>query len=313
MIAMTILFIALITIFLLDLLIYLLGIRFILPIFEARLTPKVKIRETIEKCETFATMTPDGIEIKGGIFRGAQQPAKGLVLYFPEFDGDFCGASYYCKGLIEAGFDVISFDFRNQGQSQNVAGYTPLHWLTTYEMTDAQAVLKFIRDHPGLSLLPLGFFGTSRGASVSLELARINPDIRAVAADGAFSFYSMVTHYTIKWADHYVPRWFARMIPKWRIICSIFLIKKISEFNKNCKYINIERKLSQLKGREVLLISGQRDSYVPTALTQKLYDRIASEQTKLWIAPNAKHNQSREINTNEFDQRVSDFFGAALK
>lgn len=298
--------------FLLDLFVYAIGIYYILPIFERRHTQKAKEREKISGAEPFRVVTKDGVELAGAIFSPKRKKPKGLILYFPEYDGNYWSANFYCRGLIDCGYKVISFDFRNQGESEKLAGYQPLHWLTEYEMTDAEAVMDWIETRDDLSTLPFGVFGTSRGGSAGLEFCRRHPKVKAVVADGAFTFYSLITYYTTKWAKLYVPEWLPKLIPIWRLQYTLFVIRKISEFRKQCQYVNIDGNFKHARFCDVLLIAGQRDGHVPLDVTNKIKDNLNASKIELWVTPDAKHNESRDLHPVAYDRRVVGFFDKVL-
>lgn len=57
----------------------------------------------------------------------------------------------------------------------------------------------------------------------------------------------------------------------------------------------------------MLMIHGQRDSYIREELAQQLYDSVPGPK-QLWIVPTAKHNQAVATEPEEFARRTSGFF-----
>lgn len=53
----------------------------------------------------------------------------------------------YCQGLVVAGFHVLSVDFRNQGESDSIPGYVPIHWVSEYELDDVRHILEWISNN----------------------------------------------------------------------------------------------------------------------------------------------------------------------
>src|SRR5437762_1954014 len=70
--------------------------------------------------------TADGLTLRGCYLK-AQGTRRGVVLFGVEFGSNRWSCLQYCQGLIEAGYDVFSFELRNQGGSDLLPGYEPLH------------------------------------------------------------------------------------------------------------------------------------------------------------------------------------------
>jgi len=63
--------------------------------------------------------------------------------------------------------------------------------------------------------------------------------------------------------------------------------------------------------KPILLIHGEKDSYIPIAQSQALYD-LAAGPRSLWIVPGAKHNQSVMVAPEVYAERVLRFLGEYL-
>ena len=237
-----------------------------------------------------------------------QTPCRGLVLFCHELSADKWSAMKYCEGLWNAGFDILALDFRSHGQSEADTRTGPMHWLTTNEVIDVQAALRFIADHPDLSQLPLGLFGVSRGGGAALVAGALDERVQAVCTDGAYTTHSMTRLYARRWLTLIVPAWMARLIPEWHVSMTIFFASRWSEWRRCCRYVTLEKSLPQLKDRPVLLINGKRDTYVLPEIARSIYDSIGGEERSLWIVPDAKHNQARTLATEHYDERLVEFF-----
>ncbi|MFT5323429.1 MAG: pimeloyl-ACP methyl ester carboxylesterase, partial [Planctomycetaceae bacterium] len=71
--------------------------------------------------------TEDGLTLQACHFKQSDRPSRGLILFCHELGGNRWSAMSYCEGLFNAGFEILSFDFRNHGSSDKQAGYEPLH------------------------------------------------------------------------------------------------------------------------------------------------------------------------------------------
>lgn len=292
---------------LVDIAIRVLTITLVLPIFERRPPFNVRPTAAISEAEVVRFQTSDGLTLTGSLYRSIDDP-RGVVVFCPEFCGSHWSALDYAEALVEAGFAVLSFDFRNQGESDFEPGYRPTHWLTEREISDTVAALDFVASRDELAGLPVGLFGISRGGNAALLTAARTPHVRAVAADGAFSTDGMMLYYGFRWAELYVPRWAVRLLPEWHLAGSMRLARLVSGWRHGVRYAALERGLPRLADRSVFLITGERDSYVARPVTERLRARIGRACRPIWVAPGAKHNQARMINREEYDRRLTHFF-----
>lgn len=293
---------------LLDLAFRLYCARLILTIFDKPLRLRVDDPPAAPQAERVAIASSDGITLRGSLHRSEAGPARGLVVFCPELNGSHWSAATYCRGLIDNGFDVLAFDFRNQGESDVHDGYRPLHWVTNYEIDDVRAVLKYVRSRQDLRDLPLGLMGVSRGGGAALAVAALDQRVQRVATEGAFSTEAMQLHYTLRWASVYVPSWLMRFVPMWHTRGTLFLCRLLSQRRRRCRYANLPRLLPCLKGRPVLLIAGEADSYVPMSIPQEMTRQIGGNAWELWTVPQAKHNRARRADPHVYDEKLTAFF-----
>jgi len=279
----------------------------VLPIFERRPPFNVRPVEPDLDAEYLRIPSADGLTLAGSLHRSGGEP-RGLIVFCPEFCGSHWSAQTYAAGLIEAGFAVLAFDFRNQGESDCEPGYSPTHWLTERELDDTFAVLRYIGNRRDLRELPIGMFGVSRGGNAALLTAARNLHVLAVAADGAFSTEGMMLHYAYRWAELYVPRWLNRMIPEWHLMERMRFSRRVSGWRHGVRYALLERWLPRLQDRPVFLISGEKDSYVAPPIAERLRRSIGPTCEPIWFVPGAKHNQARQIARREYDAQLCNFF-----
>lgn len=283
-------------------------VKFSIPIFETRPLLAVESFPSDPSAEPVAIPTRDGLSLAGSLLRTQRDTPRGIILFCHEFDSSRWSALPYCEGLLAAGFHVLTFDFRNHGDSESMPGYVPTHWATVLETEDARAALEFIAGRPDLRGLPLGIFGISRGGGTALVAASQSDLVQCVATDGAYACIEMLLHYTNRWGRLYFPEWILRRLPGWHVQFSLWLIRTASEFRTGCKYANVERALSRLRAKPVMMISGERDSYVFPEITRSLFARTRQDPSGLWIVPRARHNKAREQSPGEYDHRLAEFF-----
>ena len=285
-------------------------VRLILPQFETRPPFNVEPHPACPRAETVATQTDDGLTLRGRLYRSQELRPRGLILFCPELDGDHCSAPFYCAGLLEAGFDVLSFDFRSQGESDDARAYEPIQWPTTGELKDVEAAFSFISERDDLRDLPLGLMGISRGSLVALIAAAEHPQVRAMCGEGTYTVDTLMEHFTLRWARLYVPEWALAILPMWHYRVTLRLVRWTSEWRRGVRYAIAERRLAQLRDRPVLLIAGTRDNYVQPEVVRRIASQIDSPLCRVWEVADAKHNQARETAPEDYDRQVVEFFAA---
>lgn len=292
----------------LELLFQLVVLKVALPIFESKPPFRAERHPPDLSAEPITIATSFGLRLQGSLFRTFQGSPRGVVLFCHELASDRWSALYYCEPLLAAGFHVLAFDFRNHGDSDHMPGYEPIHWLTSFEVDDVLAAVRYIEARPDLRHLPLGVLGISRGGCAALMAASRCESVRAVCTDGAYSCNEMLLHYTTRWGCLYFPERILRMLPRWHVLTSLWLIRSTSQLRRGCKYANIENAVTKLRDKPVLMMSGERDTYVIPSITLNLQARTGQDEPGVWIVPGAKHNMARMAAAEEYDQRVVEFF-----
>ena len=291
-----------------DLLVHLVSALIMLPIFERKPPFNVQPAAPDPGAENIRISTSHGLELQGSLHRHFEQPARGLILFCPELGGNHWSAMSYCQGLWNAGFDILAFDFRNQGESDSMPDYDPLHWLTDYEVKDVLAAIDYVRQRDDLQDLPLGLFGISRGGAAALAAAARCRGIEGVACEGVFSTDSLTLHFTLRWASLFIPGWLLKLIPLWHLSFTLTLTRLISQIRKRCRYTDLKRLVSRLQNTPVLMIAGGRDTYVLPEITEVLCQRIGRNCKGVWVVPQAKHNMARQVEPIAYDRRLVEFF-----
>ncbi|NQV29140.1 MAG: alpha/beta fold hydrolase, partial [Rhodopirellula sp.] len=214
----------------------------------------------------------------------------------------------YCEGLFQAGFEILSFDFRNHGTSEKQNGYEPLHWLTEFELVDVRGALQLIQSRDELKQQPLGVFGVSRGGAAALAAAAFSENVECVACESAYSTRAMMSLFSQRWVSLLVPQWMSGWIPAWHVEISLYGGRLYSQLRRKCRYAHLEHTLPALRTRPVLLISGERDNYVRPEIAQALHRSLGEESAELWMVPNARHNGARQADPKGYDRRLVEFF-----
>ncbi len=237
----------------------------------------------------------DGLPLQGMLIRAEPRvPRRGLIVFAHEFCSDLYSCARYCRPLQEAGYDILTFDFRGHGQSDCPPGYTPRQWITDREIDDMRGAVAFaerwLEEH-GYAV-ELGAFGISRGACAAIVAAAEDPRIRAIVADGAFSTDTTIEHFMKRWAYIFARvRFIYENHPPmfWRFLRWSMMRFARREFR--CRFPSVRKVFRRLTPRPMLFIHGEKDSYLPVEQSRRLY-ALAPQPKHLWIAPGARHNQA---------------------
>lgn len=286
-------------------------VRIILRVFETKPPFRAHLFPPDPTAEALDFTTTDGITLRGSLHRQPDRTAKGLILFCPETDSSHWSARSYCHALMEDGFDVLSFDFRGQGESDPFPGYVPDHWPTMYEVDDVRAAIDFIARRDDLKHLPLGLMGISRGSMLALIAAAESPKVRAVCCEGAYSTDSLMLYFILHWSRIYLPQWVRMLIPMWHFKLTLKIVRWTSRILRQKPYVVLEKWLPKLRNRPVLLVAGERDNYVHPDVAKELVRCIHSSNAQVWTVPSAKHNRARAVAAAEYDRRLTAFFTQA--
>lgn len=282
--------------------------RIVLQHFEAKPAFSIVPSPADPRGELVEIPAASGLTLRGSLYRQHYRSPLGLIVFCPELDGNHWSAMNYCEALFEAGFEILSVDVRNQGDSDHEPGYEPLQWFTAREGDDVRSVFRWVAAQPELQSLPLGVMGVSRGSNAALLAAAEHPEVRAVCCEGAYSTVALQLRYAQRWAVLYIPVWIARRIPEWHFRTTLALVRRVSEWRRGCRYLMIERWFKALRDRPVLLIGGERDNYVPPEVVEHLARRIGGTSTRYWIVPRSRHNGGRVAERRLYDQTLLRFF-----
>ncbi len=258
------------------------------------------------ECDECRFVTRDGLTLHGTYVRGRRRPRRGVVVFCHEFGGDRHVAAPYTSGLLDEGFDVFTFDFRNHGQSEHMVGYTPRTWATQYEVNDVLAAIEYVRSRDDADPEGIALIGLSRGGSAAMSAASRADGVWALVTDGAF-VSRWVTTANIR---RFMPQ-FVRLAPvltrlPWPIH-AIYgaVVHDLVAHRVRHPCINLAADVPQLHP-PLMMIHGARDSTIPVELAQRLWRRLP-RRSRLWIVPKSNHNRSLRSNPARYQQRVGRF------
>jgi uncharacterized protein len=290
-----------------DLVVQALLARHIAGHFEKRPKLRARLFPAHPLAASFTVRTSDGLTLRGSILSESSRPARGVVVYCHEFGANRWSFQNYFTADATEGFDVVTFDFRNAGSSDQLASYHPMHWLTRHELRDADAVIDFVRSQPRWRGLPVIVAGSSRGGNAALAIAARRDDVDGVLAIGAFSTHQLAMQHLLKGIRQRCA--WVLAAPRWHIRTTLEMAIAISAMRLGCRYVRLERMLRSLHGRPVLLVAGQSDSHIPEDMPERIRG-LAGPAATLCAIAGGRHNTERDADPDRFDEALAAFLAS---
>ncbi len=206
-----------------------------------------------------------GILLKGWLIR-SPTPGRGLLVYLHGI-GDNRGSGLGVgERLAPQGWDILLYDSRAQGESEGEActyGY--------FEKGDLSKAL----DAVGADSAVL--FGSSLGASVALLAASVEPRVRGVVAQSAYSDLKTVAH---------------ERAPFFASRADVDKALALAEAKGHFPVAEASPYLALTKIRvPVLLIHGERDRDTPASHSRRIYQELRGPK-RLILVPGAGHTDA---------------------
>ncbi|QDU24086.1 alpha/beta hydrolase [Urbifossiella limnaea] len=264
-----------------------------------------------DAAEPVAFPAADGLTLRGCYVRTPAPTRKGVILFGLEFGSDRWACRQYCEQLVAAGYDVFTYEPRNQGDSDKDAAYEPLQWVTDKDTADLSAALKYLRARPDADPAGIGLFGISKGGSTGFVAAAGDRGIRCVVTDGAYATYTTLVPYMQKFVKIYSSRSnLQKALPNWFYgLLGLSGVRRVGR-NRGVTYPSVEKAVGRMR-QPLLMIHGEGDTYIKPDMARALFERAKGEK-ELWVVPKAKHNQALHVAGDEYHRRVVEFFDRHL-
>ncbi len=230
--------------------------------------------------------TLDGIEIRIWYYPSSNQAA---VITFGGLTGSLGDRVPPVNALLQAGFGIVQVDTRA------CARPPALVTLGANEVYDAQAALDFLQAAPEVDPDRIGAMGFSMGGATAIRLAARQTTIRGVVRDGGYASLEEL------FQPHKGDPLTARLL---RIMMGLIFYWQTGIEIQAVQPIEALQKISP---RPVLLIYGESEADSGLAQFQ-----ASDETVSLWIVPGGSHGKNHLIASQEYQQRLLDFFNATL-
>jgi alpha-beta hydrolase superfamily lysophospholipase len=237
----------------------------------------------------------DGTPLRGWYLPSPRPTGRAIVIV-PGIDDDreVSGITLrLAPALLQAGFDVLAFDLRGEGES----GPGPI----TFGAREQWDVLGAVREARVRGADHVGVLGFSLGASSSIMAAARWPEIDAVVADSPFFDLTETLTRQLVEGDR-VPSPVAAYALAWYRPLSGTSLDEVSP----------GQVVGSITPRPLLIVHGIADRTLPPSESERVFAEAGPTTTQLWLVPGGAHAQSYLADPSGYERRVTAFFEASL-
>jgi pimeloyl-ACP methyl ester carboxylesterase len=250
-----------------------------IPVFSANIVPEYN-NITFKDINDTLTLKGWFFEVKGS--KRTVILAHGYGNNRLQFDED---TLVLVKAILNEGYNVMTFDFRNSGESEG-----NLTSVGLFEKDDLLGAIKYVKNKGSDEIVLLGF---SMGASTSILVAAENNDVNAVIADSPFADLTQYLKGNLSvWSK----------LPAVPFNDTTLLSMKILTGVDTSK-VSPVKVVDKISPRPILLIHSKDDTIIPI---QSSYDLLksAGNTAELWETEGVGHIGSFRGFTDEYIKRV---------
>ncbi|MFC5453191.1 alpha/beta hydrolase [Paenibacillus aestuarii] len=242
---------------------------------------------------TFPSRTGD-VQLQGWFIPSSKQDSPPLTIILSH---GYAGtrlekglpALALAASLVQAGYHVLMFDFRNSGLSEG--HLTTVGYL---EKEDLLGAIDWVKAHvPG----KIGLLGFSMGGSTSILAAAEEPAVQGVVADSPFSQLSPYLRANL-------PVW--SKLPRYPFTPLILAILP-RLIGADPRHVDALAAVDQVYPRPLLLIHSEDDSAIPWNNSKEMWNKHP-DTFDLWITRHAAHVGSYRLQPEAYTERVISFF-----
>lgn len=237
----------------------------------------------------------DGLKLNGCYIERYPNSGKVMILIHG-YTRAFPMSMRFWDMYLRQGFNLLAIDQRAHGESEGK--YTSYGY---YEKHDIDCWMDWIIKEKGTGAM-IGMHGISLGAGTALEYLHINQHVKFIIADSPYSDLAELIRYQVRhlykapvFIFYHTIHFFVRLFARFR-------------FDDVCPIAAVEK--SELP---ILFIHGSRDRFIPTCMSQKLYEAKQKGIRKLWITEGAGHTSAYLCNREQYEQQVNTFLDDVLQ
>lgn len=231
----------------------------------------------------------DGLVLKGIDYKPKMQ-ARGTILVCHFFGGAKEAILPFVDFLLKVGFRVLSFDFRNHGESGRSDS------LKVSLLNDFSAFYETIKA-AGIEE-PVGIMGFSMGSTPALIALNEYPEIKAAVIDSGPMI--LVKEYFL-----YVLNNKNIKNPVYRVLFLLVYLYYVGFLRLSKQTIEILKKNKQ---KPVMFIHGEKDNIISIKNSEVAVSYLSSSHSSLWRIPNSRHLTNRFVEPILYENKVTQFF-----
>lgn len=240
--------------------------------------------------EKLSIESTDGLKLSG-VYIESEFASDKVAILAHGYAGNLEQMAPYVKLYHDMGFNVLVPDARGHGTSEG--DYIGFGW---HERKDYLQWIQLMIDKVGTDA-ELALYGISMGGATVMNVSgeELPDNVKVIVEDCGYSSLNGELAYQLK--DMYD-------LPEFPLIPVTSLVTKI----RSDYWFGEADTVAQVKKNHVpmLFIHGAEDKFVPTEMVNDVYEANPSPK-ELYIAPNADHAESYELNKEEYKQKVQKF------
>jgi len=240
--------------------------------------------------ESFETQSSDGFKISGWWMPA--EKSKSVIILSHGRGNDRHEGMRFATALVENGFNVVAFDYRNSGKSTS-----SFNSLGFYEKWDLEAILDYVKKRGFESI---GVYGFSQGAAIAIAVMASDLGIKAGVFEGAFSSAVDVLAEKAR-SDYFLPRF-----PIVDLAIAFFKYRTGADL----KRVDPGHDIPRIFPRPIYLVHSKGDRVVRFHHAERLL--LQAPQAETWFFDDNRHVQSWQFERTTAERKVIDFFRRAL-
>lgn len=270
------------------------------PWLPLRSSPQVLEGEEVE------FTTTGKLTLRGTFLASPNGQSKGTVLFCHELNGNRSSITPYVRDLLDCGFDILSFDFRNHGRSDSTCFSQPTPWITVADMDDVKSALNYLKTRRNVENDRIGVFGLGKGATVALCLAGCDSSVSSVVLDtpmpenrlfvkNCWQALVKSTKISRRSTSKFTALFFKALL--YALSCPVLTL--VSAWRRfvlglwyRCRFVNPWSMVKNVS-QPIMIVHGHVDTPTKPEQIQAFCDRMPT-RPKLWLIPSGQ----RELSEN---------------
>lgn len=255
---------------------------------EENKTKDNKFREKVEP-KRITVQSFDQLRLVGYLYKNSPSSHKWAIVLHG-YCGNHSEMIRYVRNFYEQGFHVIAPDLRGHGESEG--NYIGMGW---HDRKDVLTwINQIITQDPKANIV---LFGLSMGGATVMMASgeELPKQVKAIVEDCGYSSVEDIFTYQLS---------VMFKLPKFPIIHAANTITRLRA-GYSFKEASSEKQLEK-NTTPILFIHGDKDTFVPFSMVDKVYNATRSEKEKL-VIPGAGHAHAEQTNPDLYWKTVWDF------